>query len=104
MQRLTAIALVILGLWFAISLLSLDAFDYASVVAWVHRPVTSIMLILFVLTVSYHSYLGLQVIVEDYVHAKGLKVLTLMASTFAHAGLAIAALFAILRIAFGGIA
>jgi succinate dehydrogenase / fumarate reductase membrane anchor subunit len=104
MQRLTAIALVILGLWFAISLLSLDAFDYASVVAWVHRPVTSIMLILLVLTVSYHSYLGLQVIVEDYVHAKGLKVLTLMASTFAHAGLAIAALFAVLRIAFGGIA
>ena len=101
-QRLTAIALVVLGLWFATSLVLLRDFDYASVAAWVRRPVDSIMLILVVLTVSYHSYLGLQVIIEDYVHAKGLKVVTLMVTAFAHMGLAIAALFAILRVAFGG--
>lgn len=100
-QRLTAIALLPLGLWFAISLLLLDDFSYAAVIAWAHRPATSIMLILVVLTVSYHSYLGLQVIIEDYVHSKALKVAALMSAAFAHVGLAIAALFAILRIAFG---
>jgi succinate dehydrogenase membrane anchor subunit len=103
MQRLTAIALVVLGLWFAIGLLLLGDFRYASVVAWVRRPVTSIMLILVVLTVSYHSYLGLQVIIEDYVHTKGVKVVTLMASAFAHTGLAIAAIFSILRVAVGAL-
>ncbi len=104
MQRLTAIALLVIGLWFAASLVLLDDFAYGTVVAWVRRPVTSIMLILMVMTVSYHSFLGLQVIIEDYVHAKGFKVVTLMASAFAHTGLAIAAVFAILRIAFGSLA
>ena len=102
MQRLTAIALLVIGLWFAVSMLLLDDFTYRSVVAWVQRPVTSILLILMVIAASYHSFLGLQVVIEDYVHAKGLKVVTLMASAFAHTALAIAALFAILRVAFGG--
>jgi succinate dehydrogenase / fumarate reductase membrane anchor subunit len=100
-QRLTAVALVPLGLWFAIALLRLPDFEYATVIAWVQRPVVSILLILTVLAVGYHSYLGVQVVVEDYVHPKGLKVLAIMGSVFAHAALAIAALFAILKIAFG---
>ena len=103
MQRLTAVALLPLGLWLAISLARLPGFDYATVVQWVQRPVTSILLILTVLAVGYHSYLGLQVIVEDYVHAKALKVLAIMGSALAHVALSIAALFAILKIAFGPI-
>lgn len=99
-QRLTAVALVPLGLWFAIALLRLPDFDYATVIAWMQRPVTSILLILTVLAIGYHSYLGVQVVIEDYVHAKGAKVVALVASTFAHAALAIAALFSILKIAF----
>ena len=100
-QRLTAVALVPLGLWFAIALLSLPDFEYATVVAWAQRPVTSILLILTILAAGYHSYLGLQVIIEDYVHTKAVKILAIMGSVFAHAALAIAALFAILKIAFG---
>ncbi len=103
-QRLTAVALVPLGLWFAIALLRLPDFDYATVIAWVRRPVTSILLILTVLAIGYHSYLGVQVVIEDYVHAKGAKVVALVASVFAHAALAIAALFSILKIAFGPLA
>ncbi|HET7131837.1 MAG TPA: succinate dehydrogenase, hydrophobic membrane anchor protein [Gammaproteobacteria bacterium] len=103
-QRLTAVALVPLGLWLAIGLALLPSFDYATVMQWAQRPVTSILLILTVLAVGYHSYLGLQVVIEDYVHAKGLKVLALMGSAFGHAALAIAALFAILKIAFGPVA
>jgi len=100
-QRLTAVALVPLGLWFAYALLTLPGFDYANVVAWVQRPATSIMLILLVVAVGYHSSLGVQVVIEDYVPGKGAKAASLMASTLAHVGLTIAAVFAVLRIAFG---
>lgn len=100
MQRVTAVALLPLGLWLAISLLLLDNFAYPTVFAWLQRPLTDILLILTVLAVSYHSYLGLQVVIEDYVHGTAAKVAALMASAFAHFGLSVAALFAILKIAF----
>jgi succinate dehydrogenase / fumarate reductase membrane anchor subunit len=101
LQRLTAVALLPLGLWLAYALLTLPGFDYASVAAWVQRPVTSILLILLVAAVGYHSALGVQVVIEDYVTGKGAKVATLMASTLAHVGLTVAAVFAVLKIAFG---
>jgi succinate dehydrogenase / fumarate reductase membrane anchor subunit len=100
-QRLTAVALVPLALWFAFGVSTLPAFDYAAVAAWVHRPVTSILLILFVGAAAYHSFLGVQVVIEDYVAGKASLAATLMASAFAHTGLAVAAVFSILKIAFG---
>jgi succinate dehydrogenase / fumarate reductase, membrane anchor subunit len=101
LQRVTAVALLPLGLWLAYELLTLPGFDYASVVAWVGEPVTSILLVLFVVAVGYHSSLGIQVVVEDYVTGKGTRAATLMASTLAHVGLTISAVFAVLKIAFG---
>jgi succinate dehydrogenase / fumarate reductase membrane anchor subunit len=101
MQRVTAVGLLLLGIWFAFALLTLPSFSYATVHAWVQRPLTSVLLILLVVTVAYHSYLGLQVVIEDYVSTKALKVVAVMGSAFAHWGLSIATLFAILRIAFG---
>jgi succinate dehydrogenase / fumarate reductase membrane anchor subunit len=101
MQRLTAVALVPLALWFAYGVLSLPDFGYASVADWVHRPVTSVLLILFVGAAAYHSFLGVQVVIEDYVAGKASRVAALMASAFAHTGLAVAAVFSILKIAFG---
>ena len=101
LQRMTAVALLPLGLWLAYGLLTLGGFDYASVVAWVREPVTSILLILLVVAVGYHSALGVQVVIEDYVGGKGSRAATLMASTLAHVGLTIAAVFAVLKIAFG---
>jgi succinate dehydrogenase / fumarate reductase, membrane anchor subunit len=101
LQRVTAVALLPLGLWLAYELLTLPGFDYASVVAWIREPVTSILLVLFVVAVGYHSSLGIQVVVEDYVTGKGSRAATLMASTLAHVGLTIAAVFAVLKIAFG---
>ena len=65
------------------------------------EPLTSIMLILLVVAVGYHSALGVQVVVEDYVTGKGSRAATLMASTLAHVGLTIAAVFAVLKVAFG---
>jgi succinate dehydrogenase / fumarate reductase membrane anchor subunit len=101
LQRLTAVGLLPLGLWFAYALLTLPGFDYASVAAWVQRPITSILLILLVGAVGYHSALGVQVVIEDYVTGKGSRAATLMASTLAHVGLSVAAVFAVLKIAFG---
>jgi succinate dehydrogenase / fumarate reductase membrane anchor subunit len=101
MQRLTAVALLVLGIWAAVELLLLPDFSYRTVFAWVHRPYSSVMLILFVLAVGYHSYLGVQVVIEDYVTSKAAKVVAVMGSALAHTALSIAAIFAILKIAFG---
>jgi succinate dehydrogenase / fumarate reductase, membrane anchor subunit len=101
MQRLTAVALLLLGIWAAVELVLLPDFSYGTVLAWVHRPYSAVMLILFVLAVGYHSYLGVQVVIEDYVASKGAKVASIMGSALAHTGLSIAAIFAILKIAFG---
>jgi succinate dehydrogenase / fumarate reductase membrane anchor subunit len=99
-QRLTAVALVPLGLWLLISLATLETSSYAAVVEWMQRPMTGIMLLLTVLVVVYHSYLGVQVVVEDYVGGRA-KVVTLVLSTFAHVFICVAAVYSILRVAFG---
>ena len=101
LQRVTAVALLPLGLWLAYALLALPGFDYASVAAWVQQPVTSILLILLVVAIGYHSALGVQVVIEDYVPGHGWKAATLVASTLAHVALSVAAVFAVLKIAFG---
>lgn len=101
MQRLTAAGLVPLGLWFAISLTRLDDFAYATVVEWASRPVTSILLALTAATLTYHSHLGVQVVIEDYVHGKSAKLVSLVLSSFAHVVVGTALLFSILKIAFG---
>jgi succinate dehydrogenase / fumarate reductase membrane anchor subunit len=102
LQRLTSIALVPLGIGFVASLLTLPALDYATLVGWLHQGSTSLGLVLFVLVAARHSQLGVRVVVEDYVHGSGLKALSLVIVDFAHVLLAAAALFAILKVAFGG--
>ncbi|MCP5092118.1 MAG: succinate dehydrogenase, hydrophobic membrane anchor protein [Gammaproteobacteria bacterium] len=97
-QRVSAIALLLLGLWFAWMLAITPDFSHAAVVAEIGRPINSILLLLLSVTMAYHSYLGIQVVIEDYVHAPGVKVLTLVLSRFAHVLLAVAAVFAILKI------
>lgn len=97
-QRVSAIALLILGLWFAFSLATMSGFSHAESVSFIGRPINSILLLLLSATLAYHSYLGIQVVIEDYVHSPGIKLLALIMSRFAHALLAVAAGFAILTI------
>jgi succinate dehydrogenase / fumarate reductase membrane anchor subunit len=101
MQRLTSVALVPLAVWFTVSLLSLPSLDHTTVIAWMAQSWTSLLLILFVLIATWHSQLGLRVVVEDYVHG-GAKTIVLVIVTFAHALIAVAGVFAILKVAFGG--
>ena len=99
-QRVSAVALVLLGCWFAISIATMSSFDYSASVAFIGKPLNAVLLVLLTVTMAYHSFLGLQVVIEDYVHSAGLKVTALIASRFAHLFLAVAAVFAILKIGF----
>ena len=101
-QRLTAVALAPLGLWFAIAMLLLPSFGYADVVAWLSEPINGVLMLLTVLAVVYHSYLGIQVVVEDYVEGKAAKLVMIVLSAFGHVFLAAAAAFSVLKVAFGG--
>jgi succinate dehydrogenase / fumarate reductase membrane anchor subunit len=97
----TAVALIPLTLWFFLSLLALPALDYATVRTWLTLPISSFLAVLSVGVLTYHSYLGTTVVIEDYVHAAGLKVLSLMLLRFLYVLFGGASIFAILRVAFG---
>lgn len=100
-QRVSGIALVPLTLWFMASIVCLADLDYAGVVAWVQQPLNTALLVALIGTMCYHSQLGLQVVIEDYVHG-GAKVATLLATQLINGFLAIAGILAVLRVAFGG--
>jgi succinate dehydrogenase / fumarate reductase membrane anchor subunit len=102
MQRVTAIALLILGVWFLISFAGIDQYAASELHAWVASPVNAIMLLLASITLAWHSMLGVQVVIEDYVHGPGLKVVSIILSKFAHVFLGLAAVVAILKIVLGG--
>jgi succinate dehydrogenase / fumarate reductase, membrane anchor subunit len=98
-QRVTAVALIPLTLWFAASVLGLQLQSYDAVRGWLGQPWVAVMAILLVSTLAWHSKLGVQVVVEDYVHGKGAKTALLLVSLFVHVGAAVAAMFAILVLA-----
>ena len=99
-QRVSAVALVPLSLWFLLSLLALPGFDYASVTTFIGAPWHAVLLCLFIGTVTWHSQLGVQVVIEDYVQGHAMKVASLLLVQFAHGLVAVAGLFAVLKIAF----
>jgi succinate dehydrogenase / fumarate reductase membrane anchor subunit len=100
-QRLTAVGLVPLGLWFSFSLLGLPHGNYYLVAAWIAEPAHAILLILLVFTLVYHSSLGMQVVIEDYIHVPGAKVLVLVAVQFLHVILAVGGVYAVMLVSVG---
>lgn len=98
-QRVTAAALVVLGLWFVVTVLSLLHADYATARATVARPWNGLLLIAFVVTMFWHAVLGLQVVIEDYVHTRWKEVFLMVAIKFLAVLGALASVLAILRIA-----
>jgi succinate dehydrogenase / fumarate reductase membrane anchor subunit len=100
-QRVSAVALVPLALWFTFSVARLQVLSYGGVRHWVASPSVAIGLSLLIATLFYHSMLGLQVVVEDYVAGEGRKLATLLVLKFAHAIAAATGIFAVLRIALG---
>jgi succinate dehydrogenase / fumarate reductase membrane anchor subunit len=100
-QRVSAVALIPLTLWFMFSLLALPALDYATVRAWLSFPMSGFLALLSVAVLTFHSYLGTTEVIEDYVHSAGMKVLSLLLLRFAHVLVGGAGIFAIMRVAFG---
>ena len=99
-QRLTAVSLVPLTLWFALSLLSLDHGSSAAIANWIADPLHSILLILLVISLVYHSSLGLQVVIDDYVHGAA-KIAVLVMVQFGHVALVVAGIYAVVVISIG---
>lgn len=100
-QRISGIALAILGTWFIVALAMMPDYGYAQAVSLISAPVNAVLLMLLTLTIAYHSALGVQVVIEDYVHTHGLRLALLILSRFAHVFLAVVGLFAILRLGIG---
>ena len=96
-QRLTAIAMVPLSLWFVVQMFGMSSFDYNAARAFVAAPVNAILLLF---TLLYNSMLGTQVVVEDYVRGAR-KVVMLVVLRFAYIALGVAAIFSILKISLG---
>ena len=99
LQRVSAIALVPLTVWFLAAIIAHAGADYATFASWLRTPVAMTGTILLLLALFHHSALGLQVIVEDYVHQDGAKLGLLILIRFAMWGIGAAATFAVLRIA-----
>ena len=74
MQRITAVALVPLAIWFVFAVLGMIGADRGAMVAWMHSPMSPVFAILLIVAVVYHLALGLQVVIEDYIHGEAWKL------------------------------
>ena len=101
-QRVTAVALIPLTLWFTASLIALTGSDYDTFIAWLRAPFATILMVLLLIALFHHISLGLRVVVEDYVHSDRVKIPAVVAIRLACFALAIAGIFATLRITFNG--
>ncbi len=98
-QRVTAAALVVLVIWFVITVLGLLHADYATALATVAKPWNALLLIVLLITMFWHAVLGLQVVIEDYVHTRWKEVLSMVLIKFLAVLGALASVLAVLRIA-----
>lgn len=103
-QRVTALALVPLGLWFGVSMLATPGLNYFALRAWITRPWNTVLLIAFILVAAYHSYLGLRVVVEDYVHEASVRIAMVLLIGAVYLLSAAGAALAVCLVAFGGLA
>ncbi len=101
-QRLTAIALIPLLIWLIASIVPLAGAEVRIVREWISDPVNSVLLLSLIVAVFHHAQLGLQVVIEDYVHTVWLKLASLIVVKFLAFGLIATSIFAVLKIAFSG--
>ena len=102
-QRVTAVALVPLSIWFVWSALSLVGGNQGNAVAFFSDPVNAVLMLLFLIAALYHMSIGIQIVIEDYIHQSGLKIALIILNRFFALGVGVATAFALLKIAFGPI-
>ncbi|MGH8578860.1 MAG: succinate dehydrogenase, hydrophobic membrane anchor protein [Gammaproteobacteria bacterium] len=100
-QRVTAIVLTPLTIWLVVSLIVMSGASYEAAVQWLSSPIVAALMLVFVAAVFYHAHLGMQVVIEDYVHTPWLKVILLLTLQFAMLLLALVSMLAVLRVALG---
>ncbi len=100
-QRVSAIALIPLTVWFAASIIAHSGSNYPGFVAWLRAPAVTILMVLLLIAMFHHAALGLQVIIEDYVHS-GYKFVAVIAARLCCAALAVIGILAVVKIAFAG--
>ncbi|HKR18272.1 succinate dehydrogenase, hydrophobic membrane anchor protein [Rhizorhapis sp.] len=101
-QRITAVGNLILVIWLVVSALRLPGLDYETVSAWLAQPLVAVPMILMLVSIFYHLRLGLQVMIEDYVHDDALKFGAILLLNFYAIGGAALGIFAVAKIAFSG--
>jgi len=101
-QRVTAVALIPLMLWYVAALVALTGADHSRLVAWLHAPFPAIVTILMLIAMFYHMALGIQVVIEDYVHTEWVKISAILLNNAVAVVLAMTGIFAVLHIAFQG--
>src|SRR5256712_11425930 len=100
-RRVTALALVPLTLWFVIAVIGLVGADHAVFVAWVRNPMAALLLVLLLVATFYHAALGLQVVIEDYVHGEAMRLAALLVMRLLCILFAVRGIFAVLKLALG---
>ena len=101
-QRVTAVALVPLSLWFVWSATTLVGVDQAGFKEWLNHASNLVLMILFVGSLFYHMQLGLQVVIEDYDHGEKSKVTSVILNLFVAVFFGVSSVIALLKVAFGG--
>ena len=100
-QRVTAVALIPLTAWFAISLLGKQLQSYDAMRGWLGQPWVAVFAALLVITIAWHSKLGVQVVIEDYVHGEKTKLACVIANNFFSFAVALASIYAIFKLSSG---
>ena len=100
MQRLTALARVPITVWFVISVIGMAGASYAEFSAWLANPLVAGLFLILIAATFYHAVLGLQVVVEDYLHNEGMKIATLLVIKAAAVLLGLTAALSVLRLLF----
>ena len=101
-QRFTAIGNVVLMSWLLVSLIMLGDYGHANVVKWLSQPISATAMILLVISLFWHARLGLQVLIEDYIHDAGSKFAAISALNLATIGGGAFGIFSVAALAFGG--
>ena len=102
MQRVTALALIPLVIWFVVSMIIVTGADHETGLAFIGSPINAVLLTLLIIATFYHGQLGLQVVIEDYIHSKWLEVALILLVKGAAIFLGVASVYAVIAIALGG--
>ncbi len=100
-QRLTAIALIPLCVWFIYSLVSMTGMKHSVVIEWIDSPIVTVLLILFIFSLFYHAQLGIQVVIEDYIESEVLKISSIILNKFVMLFAGLVSIVAVLRVSLG---